>query len=151
MARGDRSSQERKAEVEKTAKGEAAVGIQAETVGAHEPQGIGRISAIGAALHNLVRLQTRVKNEAREHLRSRLKVYASVSTDDSPNVLAFYSRIRAQDRCYPWTGCSSSRPGEERLQIYPQPASALRLTFPRFLRTDVASGPARCPGRPRRR
>jgi hypothetical protein len=107
MARGDRSSQERKAEVEKTAKGEAAVEIQAETVGAHASQGIGRISAIGAALHNLVRLRTRVKNEAREHLRSRLKVYASVSTDDSVHVLAFYSRIRAQDRCYPWTGCSS--------------------------------------------
>jgi hypothetical protein len=45
--------------VEKTVQGEAAVGLQAETVGGHASQGIGGISAIGAALHNLVRPRTR--------------------------------------------------------------------------------------------
>ena len=51
----------KKAEVEKTVKGEAAVGLQPETVGGHASQGIGPISTIGAALHNLVRLRTRKK------------------------------------------------------------------------------------------
>jgi len=50
--------------VEKTVKGEAAVGSQPETVGAHASQGIGPISAIGAALHNLIRLRTRKKISA---------------------------------------------------------------------------------------
>jgi hypothetical protein len=54
----------KKAEVEKTVKGEAAVGIQPETVGGHASQGIGPISTIGAALHNLVRLRTRKKISA---------------------------------------------------------------------------------------
>ena len=42
--------------MEKTVKGETAVGIQAEAAGGHAPQGIGELSAIGAALRNLVRL-----------------------------------------------------------------------------------------------
>ena len=50
--------------MEKTVKGEAAVGIQPETAGGHASQGIGPISAIGAALHNLVRLRTRKKISA---------------------------------------------------------------------------------------
>ena len=50
--------------MEKTIEGEAAVGLQPETVGGHAPQGIGKISAIGAALHNLVRLRTRKKTSA---------------------------------------------------------------------------------------
>jgi hypothetical protein len=54
----------KKAEVEKTVKGETAVGIQPETVGGHAPQGIGPISTIGAALHNLVRPRTRKKISA---------------------------------------------------------------------------------------
>jgi hypothetical protein len=51
----------KKAEMEKTVKGEAAVEIQAEAAGSHASQGIGPISAIGAALHNLVRLRARKK------------------------------------------------------------------------------------------
>jgi hypothetical protein len=51
----------KEAEVEKTVKGEAAVGIQAEAAGGHASQGIGQISAIGAELHNLVRLRIRKK------------------------------------------------------------------------------------------
>jgi hypothetical protein len=51
----------KKAEMEKTVKGEAAVGIQPETLGGHAPQGLGKISAIGVALHNLVRPRTRKK------------------------------------------------------------------------------------------
>jgi hypothetical protein len=47
--------------VEKTMKGETAVRIQAEAAGGHASQGIGKISAIGAALHNLIRLRTRKK------------------------------------------------------------------------------------------
>jgi hypothetical protein len=47
--------------VEKTVKGETAVGIQAEAAGGHAPQGIGQLSAIGAALRNLVRLRTHNK------------------------------------------------------------------------------------------
>ena len=47
--------------MEKTVKGETAVGIQAEAAGGHAPQGIGQLSAIGAALRNLVRLRTRKK------------------------------------------------------------------------------------------
>jgi hypothetical protein len=54
----------KKAEMEKTVKGEAAVGIQAEAAGGHASQGIGQISAIGAALHNLVRLRIRKKTAA---------------------------------------------------------------------------------------
>jgi hypothetical protein len=50
--------------MEKTVKGEAAVGIQAEAAGGHASQGIGPISAIGAALHNLVRPRTRKKISA---------------------------------------------------------------------------------------
>jgi hypothetical protein len=51
----------KKAEVEKSIKGETAVGIQAEAAGGHASQGIGPISTIGAALHNLVRPRTRKK------------------------------------------------------------------------------------------
>jgi hypothetical protein len=51
----------KKAEVEKTVKGEAAVGLQPETVGDHASEGIGPISTIGAALRNLVRPRTRKK------------------------------------------------------------------------------------------
>ena len=47
--------------MEKLAKGEAAVGVQAEAAAGQASQGIGKISAIGAALHNLVRLRTRKK------------------------------------------------------------------------------------------
>jgi hypothetical protein len=47
--------------MEKTVNGEAAVGLQPETVGAHASQGIGKISAIGAALHNLLHPRTRKK------------------------------------------------------------------------------------------
>jgi hypothetical protein len=47
--------------VEKTVKGETAVGIQAGAAGGHAPQGIGQLSAIGATLRNLVRLRTRKK------------------------------------------------------------------------------------------
>ena len=47
--------------MEKTVKGETAVGIQAGAAGGHAPQGIGQLSAIGAALSNLVRLRTRKK------------------------------------------------------------------------------------------
>jgi hypothetical protein len=54
----------KKAEVEKTVKGEAAVGIQAEAAGGHASQGIGPISAIGAALQILVRPRTRKKISA---------------------------------------------------------------------------------------
>ena len=54
----------KKAEVEKSIKGETAVGIQAEAAGGHASQGIGPISAIGAALHNLVRPRTRKKISA---------------------------------------------------------------------------------------
>ena len=50
--------------MEKTVEGEAAVGLQPETVGGHASQGVGQISAIGAALHNLVRLRTRKKMAA---------------------------------------------------------------------------------------
>jgi hypothetical protein len=50
--------------VDKTVKGEAAVGIQAEAAGGHASQGIGPISAIGVALHNLIRLRTRKKISA---------------------------------------------------------------------------------------
>jgi hypothetical protein len=51
----------KEAEVEKTVKGKAAVGIRAEATGGHASQGIGKISAIGVALHNLVRPRTRKK------------------------------------------------------------------------------------------
>src|SRR5215208_480717 len=51
----------KEAEVQKTVKGEAAVGIHAEATGGYASQGIDKISAIGAALHNLVRLRTRKK------------------------------------------------------------------------------------------
>jgi hypothetical protein len=54
----------KKAVVEKTLKGEAAVGIQPETVCGHAPQEIGPISTIGDALHNLVRPRTRKKISA---------------------------------------------------------------------------------------
>ena len=47
--------------MEKTVKGETAVGIQAGATGGHAPQGIGQLSAIGAALSNLLRLRTRKK------------------------------------------------------------------------------------------
>ena len=47
--------------MEKSIKGETAVGIQAEAAGGHASQGIGPISTIGAALHNLVRPRTRKK------------------------------------------------------------------------------------------
>ncbi len=47
--------------MEKTVKGEAPVGIQAEAAGGHASQGIGLISTIGAALHNLLRPRTRKK------------------------------------------------------------------------------------------
>jgi hypothetical protein len=50
--------------MEKTLKGEAPVGIQAEAAGGHASQGIGPISTIGAVLHNLVRLRTRKKISA---------------------------------------------------------------------------------------
>ena len=50
--------------MEKTVKGEVAVGFQPETASGHAPQGIGPISTIGAALHNLVRLRTRKKISA---------------------------------------------------------------------------------------
>ena len=50
--------------MEKTVKGEAPVGIQVEAAGGHASQGIGPISTIGAALHNLVRLRTRKKISA---------------------------------------------------------------------------------------
>ena len=50
--------------MDKTVKGEAAVGIQAEAAGGYASQGIGPISTIGAALHNLVRLRTREKISA---------------------------------------------------------------------------------------
>ena len=43
--------------MEKTVEGEATVGLQPETVSGH----VGKISAIGAALHNLVRSRTRKK------------------------------------------------------------------------------------------
>jgi hypothetical protein len=51
----------KEAKVEKTVKGEAAVGIHAEAAGGHAPQGTGQLSAIGAALRNLVGLRTRKK------------------------------------------------------------------------------------------
>jgi hypothetical protein len=54
----------KKAEVEKTVKSEAAVEIQAEAAGGHASQGIGPISAIGTALHNLVPPRTRKKISA---------------------------------------------------------------------------------------
>jgi hypothetical protein len=47
--------------MEKTVEGEATVGLQPETAGGHASQGIGPISTIGAALHNLVRLRMRKK------------------------------------------------------------------------------------------
>ena len=47
--------------MQKTLKGETAVGIQAEAAGAHAPQGIGQLSAIGAALSKLLRLRQRKK------------------------------------------------------------------------------------------
>ncbi|HYQ83050.1 MAG TPA: hypothetical protein VEP28_03410, partial [Rubrobacter sp.] len=50
--------------MEKTVKGEAPVGIQAEAAGGHASQGIGPISTIGAALHDLFRLRTRKKVSA---------------------------------------------------------------------------------------
>ena len=50
--------------MDKAVEGEAAVGLQPETVGGHASRGIGKISAIGAALHNLVRLRTRKKAAA---------------------------------------------------------------------------------------
>jgi hypothetical protein len=50
--------------VDKTLKGEAPVGIQAEAAGGHASQGIGPISTIGVALHNLVRPRTRKKISA---------------------------------------------------------------------------------------
>ena len=50
--------------MDKTVKGEAAVGIQAEAAGGRASQGIGPISAIGAALHNLIRLRTRKRISA---------------------------------------------------------------------------------------
>ena len=53
------------AEVVKTLKGEAPVGIQAEAAGGHASQGIGPISTIGAALHNLIRPRTREKLAAK--------------------------------------------------------------------------------------
>jgi hypothetical protein len=51
----------KKAKVDRAVEGEAIVGLQPKTVGAHASQGIGKISAIGAALHNLVRPRTRNK------------------------------------------------------------------------------------------
>ena len=47
--------------MEKTVKGEAPVGIQAEAAGGHASQGVGPISTIGAALHNLLHPRTRKK------------------------------------------------------------------------------------------
>ena len=46
--------------MEKTVKGETAVGIQAGAAGGHARR-IGQLSAIGATLSNLVRLRTRKK------------------------------------------------------------------------------------------
>jgi hypothetical protein len=55
--------------VEKTVKGEAPVGIQAEAAGGHASQGVGPISTIGAALHYLL------------HPRTRKKIAAETSTE----------------------------------------------------------------------
>jgi hypothetical protein len=55
--------------MEKTIKGEAPVGIQAEAAGGHASQGVGPISTIGAALHNLL------------HPRTRKKIAAETSTE----------------------------------------------------------------------
>jgi hypothetical protein len=55
--------------VEKTVKGEAPVGIQAEAAGGHASQGVGPISTIGATLHNLL------------HPRTRKKIAAEASTE----------------------------------------------------------------------
>ncbi len=49
----------RKAEVEKTVKDEAVVGLQPEAVGAHVSTRVGPISAIASALHFLVHPRTR--------------------------------------------------------------------------------------------
>src|SRR5215213_1693136 len=51
----------KEAEVKKTVKSEAAIGLQPGTVGGHASPGIGPVSAIGAALHYLIHPRTRKK------------------------------------------------------------------------------------------
>ena len=47
--------------MKKTVKGEAAIGLQPETIGGHASQGVGPSSAISAALHYLIHPLTRKK------------------------------------------------------------------------------------------
>jgi hypothetical protein len=60
----------RKAEVEKTIKGEGVVGSQFQAVGGHTSTRVGPISAIGAALHYLIHPQTRKKVAAEAHVET---------------------------------------------------------------------------------
>jgi hypothetical protein len=55
----------KRAEMEKTVKDDAVVGLQPETVGGHAPRRLGSISTIAGALHHLLHPRTR-KREAAE-------------------------------------------------------------------------------------
>src|SRR5215212_4159773 len=61
---------ERKAEVEKTIKGEGVVASQLQPVSGHAPTRVGPISAMGAVLHYLIHPRTR-KEFASETRRTR--------------------------------------------------------------------------------
>jgi hypothetical protein len=60
----------RKAEVEKTIKGEGVVGSQLQAVGGHASTRVGPISAIGTALHHLIHPRTRKKIAAEAHVET---------------------------------------------------------------------------------
>src|SRR5919112_2091986 len=62
---------ERKAEVEKTIKGEGLVGSQLQPVSGHAPTRVGPISAMGAVLHYLIHPRTRKEFAARNTRRNR--------------------------------------------------------------------------------
>jgi hypothetical protein len=60
----------RKADVEKTIKGEGIVGSQLQAVGGHASTRVGPISAIGAALHYQINPRTRKKSAAEAHVET---------------------------------------------------------------------------------
>ncbi len=78
--------------MEKSIKGETAVGIQAEAAGGHASQEIGQIFAIGAASHNLVRPRT----------EDRFWLCATAA--------AFDTRFRGNDSNGEAMGCGPSSP-----------------------------------------
>src|SRR5829696_5698731 len=78
-------------------------------------------------------------DDASQHPRGGLRVHAPISADDSAHVTPFYSGRRID-----------VAPEGMRISL-PVRARALQSASPRVLRTNVASGHARCRGQPGRR